>query len=297
MTPEFIDTRYLGPKHWPIWLAIGIQRLLVLLPWFAQRFIGTVIGLVALPIASRRRKVAADNLAIAYPDIGDARRRRLLRQHFQNLGIGIMEIGLAWWARDARIARLCDVEGLQHLSGADNPQATFLVAGHFTSIDMVARGLHLYADFDVMHRPLGIPLLDAFTRYGRRRCATHLIDKRSPKALLASLKKQRAVWFAVDQADTTASSVMAPFFEVPAPTNTTVSRLAERVNAAVVPVSCIRQSNGRYRIVVYPPLDDFGRDVVADATRLNAMVESHINAVPSQYYWIHRRFKSATVKT
>ncbi|MFK8052284.1 MAG: lysophospholipid acyltransferase family protein [Woeseiaceae bacterium] len=293
MRPEYLQRQFAAPKHWPIWALIGVQRLLVFLPWGIQRAIGKSIGFFAFHGAKERRAVAASNLLIAYPEASADVRTNLLRQHFSDLGIGVMEIGMAWWASDRRIARLCDVEGLQYLPKAHSPQATFLVAGHFTSIDMVARGLYLYADFDVLHRPLGIPLLDAFTRHGRRRCGANLIDKRSPKALISALKKKRAVWFAVDQADTTASSINVAFFGEPAPTNTTVSRLSQRLDTRVVPLSCVRSPNGRYRIRIDAPLVPFGEDVETDTRRLNTMVEQHVSYAPSQYYWIHRRFKSA----
>ncbi|MEL7296227.1 MAG: lysophospholipid acyltransferase family protein [Pseudomonadota bacterium] len=291
MRPRFLRLEYLKPVHWPIWLLIAVQRGLVFLPWALQRYIGRSIGLIALLCARKRRRIALDNLRIAYPALPDRDLYQLRRQHFQNLGIGIMEIGMAWWASDRRIARLCDVDGMQHLPAADNPQPVFLAAGHFTSIDMVARGLRLYADFDVLHRPLGIPLLDAFTEYGRRRCATTLIDKRSPRALLASLRRNRAVWIAVDQADTTSAGIEAPFFGQPAATNTTVPRLADKLSAAVLPLSCIRTASGRYQIKIHAPLETLGRTLAQDTKTLNQMVESHIALAPAQYYWIHRRFK------
>lgn len=293
MRPEFFRRQFLAPRHWPVWLLFAVQRACVWLPWRLQRALGWLLGDTARRLASTRRAIARDNLRRVYPRAEQQALDELLKAHFRNLGIGLMELGMAWWGSSRRLARLCDVEGLQHLPHADQPQACFLVAGHFTSMDMVGRGLSLYCDFDALHRPLGKPLVDALTYRGRSRCVQRLIDKRQPKALLKSLHDQRTIWIAVDQADTTAASVVAPFFGIPVATNTTVGRLAGRYKARVLPISCIRQSNGRYRIRIEPPLPDFGDDALRDATTLNAMVERHIAAAPSQYYWIHRRFKQA----
>ncbi|MEN7343451.1 MAG: lysophospholipid acyltransferase family protein [Pseudomonadota bacterium] len=292
MGSSFNIRSFLSPRHWPVWLVIGLHRLLTLLPWRLQRLLGSAIGRLAARVATRRKRIAEENITIAFPDESDTTRATLVREHFKNLGIGLFEIGMAWWASDRRIARLCDVSGLQHLAPADSPEATFLVAGHFTSIDMVARGLGLYADFDVIHRPLGIPLLDAFTQRGRLRSAKHLIDKRSPKALLTAVRQQRSIWIAVDQADTTSGSVDAPFFGRLAPTNTTVPRIAQKSGVRVVPISCIRDKRGRYQITLDPPLSDFGNDIAGDAATLNTCVEQTVMRAPAQYYWIHRRYKT-----
>lgn len=291
MTAEFMKLKFVHPKHWPIWLAIGVQRLAVLLPWRLQIVIGRGIGWLARHLAKRRRTIAADNLAQVFPTLTDAERHHLLKAHFAELGIGIMQIGMAWWASDQRLSKWIDIEGLAHLREREPGQAALLVAGHFTTIDIVGRGLNLYASMDALYRPLGIELLDVFTRHGRRRCTQHLIDKHNPKALLRRIRAGANIWLAVDQADTTASGVDAPFFGIPAATNTTVTKLVAKHNAAVIPVLCTRQANGRFRIVIDAPREGFGEDLVRDATQLNAIVQSQIADAPSQYYWVHRRFK------
>ena len=291
MRAEFISASHLAPRHWPYWLLIALQRLIVLLPWSAQRAIGSATGWLACRMANGRRAIADANLAIAFPRMPNGERDALRERHFRELGLGLMQIGMAWWASDRRISALCDIAGLEHLPAADRPQATFLVSAHFTTLDIVARCIGLYARIDVMHRPLGIDVIDAVTRRARSRFATVLIDKHAPRALIACLRQRHTIWIAADQADTTDSSVVAPFFGEPALTNTTVSRLAASHDARVLPVSCIRQPNGRFRIVIEPPLNDFGGDPLPDATTLNATFERHIANAPAQYLWVHRRFK------
>jgi len=43
---------------------------------------------------------------------------------------------------------------------------------------------------------------------------------------------------------------------------------------------------------IAPPLADFpSADAVADSTRVNAAIEAMVREAPSQYLWLHRRFK------
>ena len=47
-----------------------------------------------------------------------------------------------------------------------------------------------------------------------------------------------------------------------------------------------------YLVRIEPPLADFpGPDPVADAIRVNGIIERHVRLAPAEYFWIHRRFK------
>ncbi|MEM9056569.1 MAG: lysophospholipid acyltransferase family protein [Pseudomonadota bacterium] len=280
-----------APKRAVAALALGLQWLMTRLPWAVQRGAGALVGHVAARVATRRSAIVDDNLAAAFPDWSQSRRDALRARHFRELGIGIAQVGMAWWAGDRRLARLVDIEGLEHLPAGPDAPATLLVSGHFTTLDLCARAISLYGPVDLVHRALGEPAADAVTRWRRGRFAARLVDKRQPRAIVASMRERRTVWIAIDQADTTSGAVEAPFFGRPALTNTTASRLAGRHSACVLPVCCVRTPDGRFRVRIEPPLEGFGHDATADAARLNAIVEQHARATPEQYFWIHRRFK------
>ncbi|MEM7452166.1 MAG: hypothetical protein AAF350_12085, partial [Pseudomonadota bacterium] len=96
-------------------LALGLQWLVARLPWAVQRGAGALAGRIAARVASRRSTIVDENLATAFPDWSQSRRDALRNRHFRELGIGIAQVGMAWWAGDRRLARLVDIEGLEHL--------------------------------------------------------------------------------------------------------------------------------------------------------------------------------------
>jgi KDO2-lipid IV(A) lauroyltransferase len=50
---------------------------------------------------------------------------------------------------------------------------------------------------------------------------------------------------------------------------------------------------GGYEVIFMPPLENFpSADPVADARRMNEVIELAIRQAPEQYFWVHRRFKS-----
>jgi KDO2-lipid IV(A) lauroyltransferase len=107
-----------------------------------------------------------------------------------------------------------------------------------------------------------------------------------------ALKNRRAVWYAFDQNYGLKNSVFAPFFGIPAATNTATSRLAELTGAAVVPFVTRRLADGTYVQRIEPALQGFpSGDVQADAARLNVLIEGWVREAPEQYLWTHRRFK------
>jgi KDO2-lipid IV(A) lauroyltransferase len=130
------------------------------------------------------------------------------------------------------------------------------------------------------------------------RARTRLYEKAIPhvdmKGLLKSLKENRAVWFAPDQDHGISNAVFAPFFDIPAATLTTTSRIAALSGARVVPFFQRRLPDSRgYVLELMPALADFpGDDAAIDTTRLMQLIEAQVRRQPEQYLWTHRRFKT-----
>ena len=71
-----------------------------------------------------------------------------------------------------------------------------------------------------------------------------------------------------------------------------LSRFARLGRAKVVPVLSKLTPQG-YNIEVLPAWKDFPTDdVEADTSLMNERLAGWIDTMPSQYYWVHRRFKT-----
>ena len=60
----------------------------------------------------------------------------------------------------------------------------------------------------------------------------------------------------------------------------------------MVPFFAQRNSGGIYELTVQPALSDFpSRSKQADTDQLNQLIEVAVQQHPSQYLWMHQRFK------
>jgi KDO2-lipid IV(A) lauroyltransferase len=246
-------------------------------------------------LASSRRKIAARNLQLCFPQMPAAERKALLKENFASTGITFFEMAIAWWWPAERLRRLGTIEGLEHLRQAEaEGQGVILMALHFTTLEMGGGLLGMAQDMYGMYRPHKNPLFDYMQRRGREQRLLGVIGRDDVRGMLKLLRAGGVVWYAPDQDYGAQRSVFVPLFGVPAATVTATSKFARMGRAQVIPFTQERLPNAQgYRLTIHPPLADFpGESEEADCLRVNQWIEQAITACPEQYLWAHRRFKT-----
>ncbi len=282
------------PRHWPMWLGVGMLWMATRLPWRWQIRMGELFGDVAWLLARQRRHVAQVNIDLCFPDRDAAERRRLVREHFRAMGAALFETPFGWWADDSRLQPLVGIEGLEHLKTAlDRGKGALLLSAHFTTLEITGRLLVPHQPFAAMYRPHENPVLEYCFRRNRERHCLRAVRRDKVKDVVRALRDNMVVWYAPDQAYKARNSTIVPFFGVPAATNNATARLARVSGAPVVPFFGYRLADrSGYRLVIGEPLEGFpADDPEADARRINAVIEQAVLQAPAQYFWTHRRFK------
>lgn len=280
------------PRHWPAWLGIGTLALMARIPWPVQRGIGRALGaLLHLALGSRRR-AARRNLELCLPELDEAARDQLVRAHFAALGVGVFEFTRAWWGSIAPLSRDVGIEGLEPVQAlVAQGRGVLLVSGHFTTLEVCGRMLCAHLPVSGLYRRHDDEVMEWAVRAGRLRYAHAMFRQEEVRATVKHLRGGGVLWYAPDQDMRGKDTVFAPFFGIPAATITATHQLARMTGCAVVPFFHHREG-GRYVLRLGEPLPDFpSADVVADTTRVNAAIEAMAREAPSQYLWIHRRFK------
>lgn len=281
-----------APRHWPVWLGVGLCMALARLPWGLQRTLGAAVGWLALRLLPDRREAARTNLALCLPELDDAAREALLRANFRDVGIGLFEFARAWWGEVAPMRASARIEGLEILQRLQaEGRGVLLVSGHFMTLELCGRLLCDYVPLAGMYRKHRSPVMEWAVLRGRLRYASAMFGNGDTRAAIRHLKRGGVLWYAPDQDMRGKDTVFAPFFGIPAATITATHQFARMTACAVVPFFH-RREGADYVLQVGQPLAPFPTDdAVADSAAVNAAIEAMVRQAPSQYLWLHRRFK------
>ncbi len=270
-------------------------RLLGRLPLGISRRLVRPLAPVLRLLMKRRRRVVERNLALCFSDLDADQRTEICRQHFGQLAEGLAETASAWCRPERFDHRFGETLGLEHVEAARaSGQGVLMLTAHATCIELGARLVGEAVPSAGIYRPLRQPALEDFQNRGRSRYGEAMIPRDNVRAMVRHLRGGGVLWYAPDQDFGPSRSAFAPFFGVPTATATGLLDLARLGRALVVPMYPLKQPDGRVLVHFEQAWEGFpSGDDEADLTRFNAFLERYIRLNPSQYWWLHRRFKTA----
>lgn len=282
------------PVYWPTWAGIGLLRLTVFLPQSLRLALGRTLGTLIHRLAKARRHITEVNIDHCFPGLDRPARQAMVKETLQENAIGLLETAMAWWSSDETLRRITHFTGVEHLEAAKaEGRGVLMLGAHFTTLDIGGRLARLCSDFDVIYRASKNPVMDRLICRNREKFFGHVIERSDIRQILRCLKSGRIVWYAPDQDYGRKHSVFAPFFGVPAASITATARLARMNRSPVLFIRHCRDANGHYHVDFSPVLADYpGDDEVENATRINREIERGVLRCPTQYMWVHRRFKT-----
>lgn len=273
------------------WAAMAVARL----PQPVLLGLGRAATWLAWPLLGSRRRIAATNIALCFPQLDAARQAALVRESLRNTVVGVLEMMRAWYATPRRLAGMARVEGIEHLREAlAGGQGVLLLCGHFTHAELAARllGEALGRPLRGIVRPHNNPCLQRWINGARNAVFGPTIAKKDVRGLLQALHQGDAVFFAADQ-DFSYQNVFVPFFGVQASALAATPELVRRGRATPLPFWFRRDADGRYLLRVGAPWADWpSGDATRDTAHYLSELEAAVRESPGQYLWAHRRFKT-----
>jgi KDO2-lipid IV(A) lauroyltransferase len=284
----------LHPRYWFTWILLGCMRICAWLPYPWLLFLGKGLGGLLRLALPRRRRIANINIDLCFPEKSLRERRELARKTFHSMGISVMETALAWWGAEDRLKKLYTLEGIKHLEQAVAAgKPVLLLSGHMSCTEIGSRMLAFHQRFQAMYKPAKNVLYERMMLRQRSRFYHEMVERKNSRQLLRNLKRGIVTWYAPDQNFGREDTVFAPFFGVPATSLTATARIVEFAGATVIPFFPYRLDGSKgYKLVLGKPLEHFPTgDEIADATRINQLIETAARLAPEQYLWPHRRFR------
>ena len=275
-------------------LGIALMRVIAHLPLRAVRALGHALGLLLYVLVWPRRRVVEVNLRLCFPQWTPQQRRRVTREVFVHVAQSFLD--RAWlWHADPHVVR-----SRVHLTGAVHElarqHAIILFCPHFVGLDagVSAMSQQVPRKFVGIYTQQSNPMIDAWVLKGRNRFGDARPMSRSEgvRDLIAALRAGEMMYLLPDMNFGPEESIFVPFYGVPAATVPSLSRFARVGRASVVPLITKLVPHG-YEVQVGEHWKDFpSNDVEADTALMNLRLQEYVDRMPSQYYWVHKRFKT-----
>ena len=281
------------------YLGIGLLWLLHLLPLGVLARLGQGLAWVLWRVARSRRHITLCNLRACFPELTEAERVALGKEHFVWMVRSLLERSLLWFASNERLLRMVRVEGdIERAQRTGEPVMWLLP--HFVGLDFTAPALMLRQQrpaIDVYQRQRN-PVMDRMLLKARARFrpdgSTLIHREAGIRPVMRAIQAGAGFVNAPDQDFGLKDAAFVPFFGVPAATLVSPARMARSMKLMVQPivVTMLPGSQGYVVRFCEPPEGFDDPDPVVATAAFNRWLEARVREHPAQYFWVHRRFKT-----
>ena len=252
----------------------------------------------------RRSTLTKKNLQLAYPKKNQTQIEQMAIQAYKNIGITLAEIIMLFNERldiDELIINKDEViKKLQNIT-KDAKHGTIFIAAHFSNWEVAAQFLPLNGfpitavgrkgNNSLIEKNITTPFRE---KYGNK----NIHKKNAILKIVKALKNNKNIGILIDQKASGNESVNVNFFGKPADTVNSIAILKLKYDPIILPIFALRQSDGRYKIVVYDPVSytasqesDKQEKIKKMTQKYNDILEDMIRKSPEQWFWMHNRWR------
>jgi KDO2-lipid IV(A) lauroyltransferase len=274
-----------------------------ILPRRAAIGVGLAVGQIVSRLPGSLRRTGIRNLEIAFPEMPEDERLRLLRGSFASLGRLLGEFSQLPRATPETLREMIEYDevGLAHLREAERTKrGVIFLTGHLGVWELHSFGWSaLEYPLSFLVRPLDNPRVEELIESIRTRFGNRAIDKQSAaRQALRVLRQGGTLGILSDLNTQTREGVFVPFFGKLACTTAGIATLALKTDAVVIPTCAVwNKERQRYFFHGDPPVElvrtgDQEKDIEVNTARFAAAVERMVRLYPDQWLWIHKRWKT-----
>ncbi|RJQ39394.1 MAG: lipid A biosynthesis acyltransferase [Nitrospiraceae bacterium] len=261
---------------------------------------GESLGVLFFYLWRSRRNIAIENLrkSIASHAISISETpEKIIRNNFRNLGRSLSEIIKIYYGAGRKIIDSVEFEGAENAHKAKSKgRGILFITGHCGNWELMATASAKLLPAYGIVRQINNPYINKFIEGVRQRYGTKVIYKKGAlKAVMKVLKNNGSVAILMDQAVLSDEGYVIDFLGRGAWTTKMPALIARKTGAVVLPVFMHRTDKG-HKIKIYPEvalsdIADKENAIIEDTKRFSGFIEEYIKEHPSEWLWIHKRWK------
>jgi KDO2-lipid IV(A) lauroyltransferase len=266
---------------------------------------GRGVARIAYGLSDRLRRTGFRNLELAFPEMDERERERILHGCFTNLGRLLGQFSHFPRATPESLRRIVECQGLENLEAAQaRGRGVILFTGHLGAWELSSFALSAFGyPMSFLVRRIDNLHVEQMIEKTRTRFGNRSIDKRAAmRPMLRALRAGGTLGILVDVNTQPHEGVFVDFFGIPASTTSGLAALALRTGAAVLPVFVPWDENKkRFILRIDPPLTitptgNQKEDIKQLTSLFTSVVESYVRQYPEQWLWIHKRWNTRPEK-
>ena len=291
---------------WCVYACVRIlTALLGILPVRVTLAVACTLGRLLWLCYARGRERALENLSAAYPEKDRAWLVKTAKRSFEQIAmLGVDILLTPTLARKENWQQYGVYQNVEYTKWLmQEGKGVILVTGHYGNFEILSyiMGLFGFNLFSVA-RPLDNRYLDQYIRGIRERYGQKIIDKQGAADVMSKAGKQGASLGLIADQDAGKKGLFVDFFGRPASTFKSIAVMAAVHNMPVA-VGYSRRIGNQYRFeigvkrIIFPEEWTHQKDPIRWITeQYTQTIESFVREDPTQYWWVHRRWKTAPRK-
>ena len=268
--------------------------MLALMPYQLGLGFGRLVGITLYHLLPRRRHVTEVNCSLCFPELNTQEREQFVKDVFKNNGIGLVETAWSYWGNKKKLQARTEYKGLELLDEAlSHNRGLILLSAHYSHLDLGGMLFSVYkTPLVAMYRKHNNPIMEDVINKGRSSFSIP-VERKQLREIVRKLKQNLIVWYGPDQDLGRKNSVFVPFFGQTAATVTATTNMVRFNNSPILSMQQRRKDDDSGYIIEIVPVPGFpSGDEVEDARIMNLAIEAGIRKAPTQYMWVHKRFKT-----
>ncbi len=272
-----------------------------LIPKKLRYYLGKILGYAFYRLVGFRKNVISSNLKTAFgPSLSEVEVETLMRKNYEHYGVLFFEfLASVIWKKKDYLQNIHRVgwETLEEL--AEKKEPCILLTSHLGNWEYsIAVAAAVGLPIDVVVKEAKSAFADKYLQWYRRRTGAGIfLESGTAKDILKSLNQGRHVAFILDQFMGPPIGLPVKFFGKTAGTAAALALMTDKRDIPVIPAYNYRDENGVVHIVIEKPIEfknlpeDRNERLYYKTQMYNDILESQVRKHPSQWLWLHRRWK------